>query len=261
MSIPENLILLHTGEEECRKKSIQSITADKDLSDHLQMIEHAMDIINIFIMQHVHTSKDELTIQCLGIRLFNDLSSSIKLLFSGYYQTATVMLRDVLETVFLLDYLKSNTELITTWAACSEEERLKSFSPVKIRIALDDRDGLTTRKREEAYKLLCRLAAHPSPEGFRMLTPIAGGDAHCGPFFEFTALKAVLSEMAKLAIQAGNQFALFFPKNTNATRGISLDFMEKQGKWCERFYNRPYDPKPIDDIRADMRKLEDQPSG
>jgi hypothetical protein len=29
--------------------------------------------------------------------------------------------------------------------------------------------------------------SHPNPKGFRMLTPVAGGDAHCGPFFELTA--------------------------------------------------------------------------
>jgi hypothetical protein len=254
MSLPDNFILLHSGEENLRVKSISWIEQDVKLLRHAKMVECAMNLFDVFIKHHVHANKDELIVQCLGIRLFNDFSSSIKLLLSGYYQTATVLLRDVLETTFLLDYLQVNRNLIAIWSECSEMERLKQFAPAKVRIALDDRDGFTKRKREEAYKLLCGLAAHPSPEGFRMLTPIAGGNAHCGPFAEMTALEAVLSEMAKLATESANIFQRFFSKRTPLASTTSLDFMEMQGRWVEFFFDKPYDPKPIDDLRKLAKK-------
>jgi len=39
----------------------------------------------------------------LGIRLFNGAAAVLKLCLSGYYQTAALQARDLLETVFLLD--------------------------------------------------------------------------------------------------------------------------------------------------------------
>src|SRR3981189_3260146 len=53
-----------------------------------------------------------LTMQFLGIRLFNAAAVSLKLALSGYYQKAFVHVRDILETYFLVDYLRNNTTAI-----------------------------------------------------------------------------------------------------------------------------------------------------
>jgi hypothetical protein len=40
----------------------------------------------VFTHDHQHGSKNELTLQYLGVRLFNAAAASIKLALSGYYQ-------------------------------------------------------------------------------------------------------------------------------------------------------------------------------
>jgi hypothetical protein len=47
-----------------------------------------MNAVFAFTQEHVQGSDDELTLQLLGIRLFNDAAASIKLALSGYYQKA-----------------------------------------------------------------------------------------------------------------------------------------------------------------------------
>ena len=48
-------------------------------------------------------------------------------------------------------------------------------------------------------------------QSMHMLRPQLGGDAVGGPFVEIKTLQAVLSEMAKLAIQFGEIVSKFFP--------------------------------------------------
>jgi hypothetical protein len=64
-----------------------------------------MNAIYAFTHDHVHGSENELTLQYLGIRLFNAAGASVKLALSGYYQKAFDQVRDVIETYFLVDYL------------------------------------------------------------------------------------------------------------------------------------------------------------
>jgi len=53
-----------------------------------------MNAIWAFTHDHLHGSENELTLQYLGIRLFNAAGASIKLALSGYYQKAFGTRRD-----------------------------------------------------------------------------------------------------------------------------------------------------------------------
>src|SRR5665647_278972 len=99
-----------------------------------------------YTQEHVHASDDELTLQLLGIRLFNDAAASIKLALSGYYQKAFVPVRYIVETYFLVDYLRSNPDKIVVWKGSTKKQRLNDFGPGHIREALDKRDGYTAGK-------------------------------------------------------------------------------------------------------------------
>ena len=102
--LPENLTSLHKGEEFLRSKSITSIENDENLSLHVVMIESSMDIVDYFVRQYEHQDDAQLTVQHLGIRLFNESASALKLLLSGYYQASASIQRNLLEITFLLDY-------------------------------------------------------------------------------------------------------------------------------------------------------------
>src|SRR6516165_9855335 len=137
----DNLKSLHEYEEKLRAESLAIIERSEPLKEHLHLIHAAINLIYGFAHDHPHRSDDELTLQMLGIRLFNSAVASIKLALSGYYQIAFTQLRDIVETYFLLDYLSTNKDKILTWKTADEKQLKKNFGPYVIRDALDKRDG------------------------------------------------------------------------------------------------------------------------
>lgn len=259
MAIPESILSLHADEEILREKSLEAIENDTNLLSHLFMIKKSMDLINYFAVQYCHDENEDLsTIQLLGIQLFNGSASALNMLLCGYYQASVLQQRNLLETIFLLDYFRTDKKLISIWRKSDKRKRMKEFKPVKIRKALDTRDGFTERKREKAYSLLCELAGHPTPSGFQMLTPVPGGDdAHCGPFFEFTAMKVTLEELAKKLVEAGTIFTRFFNTRNRADFEMKIIFAKSFRKWSEKFYDKPMDPKLLEELHARASLLPD----
>jgi hypothetical protein len=160
--------------------------------------------------------------------------------------------RDLLEVSFLLDYFNSNRERIAEWRGCTESERNKKFGAFKVRTALDDRNGFTERKREAHYKLLCSLGAHASWQGFEMLRPTPGGDAHCGPYFAERALDATVAELAKICVSAAMNFNPFFEAKSLVDWETKLRFMEVHVVWFEHFFG-PSDQ--LNQIRAAIARV------
>src|SRR5262249_40126330 len=157
------------------------------------------------------------------IRLFNASASTLKLALSGYYQTAALQARDLLETAFLLDLFTHDRTLIPAWRTDANDTR---FRPMNVRKLLDDRDGFAGKKRFEAYKLLCDIAGHPNPAGFRLLTSAPGGDACCGPFFDAALMTALLEELAKLIVLAAAAFMRLLEASSKADYTMKIAFME-----------------------------------
>ncbi|TNB48117.1 hypothetical protein FF124_11105 [Martelella lutilitoris] len=95
-AIPENLVLLHSGEEELRAKSIAIIEASAEMSLHVSMIETCMDML-----QHIRTNtpnmnEDQVIVALIGASIFNSMASAFKLLLGGYYQSSGLQIRYVL---------------------------------------------------------------------------------------------------------------------------------------------------------------------
>jgi hypothetical protein len=158
----ENLHSLHRHEEDLRAKSLEAINARADLREHFELVSEAMNVIYAFSHDHAHGNDDELTLQLLGIRLFNAAGASVKLAFSGYYQKAFDAIRDILETYFLADFLTTYPEKIKDWKAADKKARIAHFGPGIIRNALDKRDGFSSGARKKIYDLLSELASHAS---------------------------------------------------------------------------------------------------
>ena len=184
----DNLTSLHGHEESIRTESLALIARRTDLTDHLALVEEAMNVIWAFTQEHVHNSDDELTFQFLGIRLFNAAAVSIKLALAGYYQKAFVHVRDILETYFLVDYLRSNPAKVAVWKKADKKQRAREFSPMKIRDELDKRSGYVEGARKAAYDLISENASHATYRGFHL---------KIGPFIDELKLQAWLEEMAK----------------------------------------------------------------
>lgn len=106
-SLPENLVSLHCEEESLRSQSVSQIASDDELSHHVDALEAGMDLLDIF-RQTPTNNEDENLIVAIGIRIFNDQATVFKLAMSGYYQSAALIMRDILECIFLVDYFRSN---------------------------------------------------------------------------------------------------------------------------------------------------------
>jgi hypothetical protein len=236
----DNLASLHSHEEVLRAQSLTLVEQRSDLKDHLDLVQDAMNVIWAFTQEHAHNSDDELTMQFFGIRLFNAAAVSIKLALSGYYQKAFVHVRDILETYFLVDYLRANPEKVAVWKSSTKKQRLTDFSPRKIREELDKRDGFKENARKFAYDLISENASHATYRGFHLTTQ--GGLGQIGPFVDELKLQAWLEEMAK---RLGHGAVVLLADYEGVDHPLDLTrrhYLQAMNGWGQKYYG-PLFPK------------------
>lgn len=202
-----------------------------------------MDMCDIF-RQHITDDEDTKVIQMCALRLFNSFASSYKLMMSGYYQNSTMIMRDILEVIFLLDIFRTDRALITKWRYADKRSRLRDFKPAKIREALDKRDGHTSSKRTEMYDMFSELASHVNMNAILMLKP-KGMDARNGPFLDSTALSATLDEMGRLAVQVVKVLDGFFL--SEEIKSGNQEVIKLTDTWISEFYKTNKESTPIED--------------
>jgi hypothetical protein len=216
----DNLKSTHDHEEKMWSESFALIESKPLWKRRLVVVEKALNVAFAFTHDYVQQTDDELTLQFLGIRIFNTGACAIKLGLSGYYQQAFALLRDVIEVGFLVHYFSYWPQRITEWKTCSEEERKKKFAPVKIRIALDEKEGNKEKKRAKAYETLSQYGSHATYRGFRMTTRQNFGEI--GPFVDETNLRAFIEELTLRLAPTCILYGTMFP---NAPKSI-IDFRE-----------------------------------
>jgi hypothetical protein len=231
--LPENFQRLHDAEQSLRDKSLELIR-DNDSGSHLTVVERAMDLADL--LRQFPTDDEDLKVaQILGMRIFNAFASSLKLALSGCMQNSALLMRDILETIFLLDLFRGEPSLVKEWRFADKQQIRKKFSPIRVREALDKRYGHTAKKRAELYQLFSELAAHPTMKSDLMIRPEIGGDAVIGPFVEKEALEAQLSEMGRLAVQVGEILTAFFPSWWGPAAECRSSFDKAKVEWLHQF--------------------------
>ncbi|MDO9372499.1 MAG: hypothetical protein Q7U07_07930 [Gammaproteobacteria bacterium] len=240
MATPENLSSLHIHEEEIRATSLKLIDNNPDLREHLSMIHGAMAIIYTMAHDHASATDDELTVQYLGLRLFNSAASSIKLGLSGYYQSAFALVRDVFETVALLDYMRSNPNKIAVWKSSDTKQRMANFGPGAIRKALNERDHFSGNKRKETYDRLSEYAAHATAPGFQLLA--SDGLGQIGPFLSEKYLKAWIEETVKFLVHGAVIFMAHFSKVEPPLLLEKAGFLDHATQWQKKYMSSNKEP-------------------
>jgi hypothetical protein len=218
----------HKHEEKLRDESMDLVHANPEMSRRLEMIQKIMSLIFVYTIDHKSQSEDENTMQMLGVRLFNAASSGIKLALSGYYQTAFHQARDILEVGYLMDYFRTSPQQRSVWKEADRKTRRELFDPVKIRIALDARDGDTSKKRAEEYNKLSEMASHANFGGFRLTS--RGNFGELGPFVDKRFLIAWLEEMVlrlgPTAVMYANQFPSADPKLVHIFQEVGTELVQ-----------------------------------
>ena len=175
--------------------------------------------------------EDMRVVQVLGMRAFNAFAAALNLAFAGYGQNSFLVMRDILETAFLLDRFKSDRPAIRDWRFADKKTRMKKFSPFQVRKYLDIHDGFEDKRREEHYVAYCELAAHPTMQSDVLMRIQPGGDAVIGPFVTEDFLKVVLTEMATNAIQIGEALDSFFPESDHRDLVVRESFRLVRQQW------------------------------
>jgi hypothetical protein len=191
--LPENVQLWHQDEERCRARSLEFIEQNQALAEHLAFIHDAMYVLVHFGREHRHHDTDEFTMQLLGVRMLNTVASALKLVLSGYHQPALQLLRDLQETVNLLDYFLIEPGKIAEWRVADDKGQ-KAFNPVKIRLALEKHSHAAGAGRDVAYRRLSIYGAHPTYRGFGLIAD--NGEIKAGPLAHARRLGDWLLETA-----------------------------------------------------------------
>ena len=226
----DNLSAFHAEEKKLRLKALGLVARDRQLQLHISVIGNAMNLADLF-RQFPTDDEDMKAIQVLGMRTFNAVGSSLKLALSGYGQNSALLMRLILEIVFLLELLEGDRSLIERWRCADMKERKRKFWPAPVRNALDIRSGCREKKREQHYKLFSELAGHTTMKSVDMMRPQQDGDAQGMPFVELDVLKNVLFEMARFALMFGDILNRFFFKTWVDGHQARVDYRCARKRW------------------------------
>jgi hypothetical protein len=216
---------------------LKSIEGNASLSEHVALVQDSLNLIFDFTTLHKASSDDELTVQLLGIRLFNACVSSLKLGLGGYYQTAFNVHRDLVETSFLLDFFTIDRARIEVWRKSTRQERLKNFSPRVIREGLNSRDGNAGKtKRDAVYEALCELGTHPTYGGAKLIAPQRL--ARIGPFFDAELLELLINELALRLPHAVLFYVLLFGSVDPGLVKAMAAHADKVRLWAKKYVNK-----------------------
>jgi hypothetical protein len=232
-----NLDTLHAEEERLRQVHNDLVSRKEDVRDHVEMIQEGMNAIWALTHEHVNRNDDELTMQMLGIRLFNLSAASIKLAYGGYYQSAFSAVRDLLETFFLVDYLVSNPSQIPVWKNANKDQLKGVFGPNAVRNALDKRDGFKEGKRKQIYDLISHHATHATPSGFKLTVKNALGEI--GPFYSEQNFEAWAQELVKVMTNAGVVFGSMFRELEPRLTITKAAYLDHLNTWKKKYFGGP----------------------
>lgn len=229
--IPINFLTLHAEQLAIREKSLTYINDNNDLSDHLSLIEVCLDSIDQF--RQVETDDEDLnTCILLGLRLFNATASAWNLMAFGYYQTAAALIRDIIETGFLLGDFQNDKKRISQWRTANDKNRKQDFKPFAVRTRLDNVDGYIEKKRASVYDNFCELAAHPHPRGFLLIEK--DGLRRSGPFFEEKLLRAILEELVQRLASAVLPLGELMPIS-EVLRPVHRHLINEVASWSTKY--------------------------
>lgn len=231
--IPENFRRLWAAGDDLIGWAEGIIAASEELHDHLDLVETYMDGV-VTMSQLIPQGERHIAIGGLFLRTLDALGHAVRAAMSGNYTGSAMYSRDLLETHFLLDYLMDEPGRPEAWLHSDPETIRKDYSPAKVRIALDERDGYQERNRERRYKELSMLGSHPTPTAFNLKRDGARM-INAGPFAHEKMLVACVQEAARAALSLGADLLRYvdreIPDGRSFTTPLALALQRTEQKY------------------------------
>jgi hypothetical protein len=209
------------------------VRASEEMQDHVSMINAALHLISSIPSHIEHTNDDELAVQRLILRCFNAGAASLRLARCGYYQPAFSLVRDVIETTFLLDLFSRVPKEVKQWRTLPVKERESRFSTFTVRKKLDDFDPGKKSLRTEIYKRFSNYAAHPTPEGAAVISPDMM--TKIGPFSDEQRFLGVLQELAKHLGYTAIVSGMHMPDDDGVAAQLRASYLGPLNNWLAKY--------------------------
>ena len=95
-------------------------------------------------------------------RAVSNARGALGLLRLGFYDEALTIIRAIGENANLLALFAFSAQSRESWRSIDDEQRKRQFSPVKVRLKLENIDAIIPMK-EETYSKLCEAFTHVNP--------------------------------------------------------------------------------------------------
>jgi hypothetical protein len=175
--------------------------ADAHMRRVLRLADDSLHFMVNFAGAPQHT-EDARTVSAIAGRIFNTTAGALREALNGYPQTSLLLQRDLIETHALLDVFSHDLTRLSRWRVVTNDERIKEFSPGKLRFILKDHYGaehIALRKAD--YQRFSEHAAHLTYPSLRMLH-LPSGSTQLGPRFDVAILRECVHELGRRVLLA-----------------------------------------------------------
>jgi len=234
-----SLEMLWQEEDQLVEWAKEQLHDPKHQTEHVEMIELYMDTVDLLRKQHIKGDRKYALIS-LFMRTSDNFGVALRLAMSGRYRFCAMVLRDQMETGFLIDYLMEAPGRPERWLASGGNN--PDYKPYKIREALDVRDRLRNpnlpakSRRSEQYAMLSTLGAHPGPLGMTLHKDGAKA-LNLGPFKQRDMLKECVEEAARSWVLVTGRLLEFCSEFERDGQGISSPLALRFQKIHEQYFS------------------------
>lgn len=200
LPIPENLSNMLAAEGQMKERMLQEICVDEECQDHLKLLSESVDWIKRIGIHRKHESEDELIVQGLIARMYNDASVAFGLILSGFYQASLMFKRDLHESHLLLEKFALDSSAIQRWKNDSEANEFRASNVRKFleKNETELRKG-SAQSARSSYEAISTLSVHPTYKGILSLLTKGEGTnrvVYWGPMFDMKNAKNSLYVLA-----------------------------------------------------------------
>jgi len=160
-------------------------------------------------------------------RSFNFALGSLRMIRLGLYDESLLLVRGLCEVANLLALFQHVSGSLDMWKNVSESKRRREFSPVRVRIQLEQA-GVSSFVSEERYSLLCDAAAHvhpsTSPNAHNTLALSVVGGALFQPVGAELAINETGAPLALVTVSA-TELAMIEEQRKNALQQKAIQLI------------------------------------
>src|SRR5713101_6302533 len=128
-------------------------------------------------------------------RAVSSCTSAMLLIENGYYDEALSVIRSLGELANLMSLFAADKIEFQRWKSIDEKARRRQFTPVKVRLWLEQRNGILVVD-EERYRFLSSFSIHASPDNLPQAHN-QHGTGTIAPTFEVAGFLLCLNELAR----------------------------------------------------------------